>query len=119
MLNSFFMTEDLSFELVEDLITKDNFKVEIKGIFRGGLSPKVIQKTFQNYLKKVNFVDALILVEKDDLIGMSDFSRLGADYLNVITINAIQQEDNNEKYAINPELEGNKKKKGFLGRLKK
>ncbi|MCE7736042.1 MAG: hypothetical protein GPJ54_14260 [Candidatus Heimdallarchaeota archaeon] len=113
------MSEDLSFEISDNLITKDNFAVVIKGIFKGGLSHDVILKDFQSYLEKVNFVDALILVEKDNLTELDDFSKLGVDYLNVITINAIQQEDKTEKYAINPDLEGKNKKKGFLGRFKK
>ena len=115
----FIMRDKKSFELSNDLITQDNYDVEVKGIYLGKLSQELLQNCFQKYLAKTDFIDSLILVEKDDLNRLEIFSSIGAVYLKVSTISAIQQENNDDRYAINPDLEGGKKRKGLFARLKK
>ena len=114
------MTEKIEFDFNSGIVSSDNFNLEVKGYFENNATAvSDVKVAFSTYANKHQFTDILSLIEKEDISSHDVFSSLSLKTLKIVTLNAIRTEDQSEKYAINPDLEGQKKKKGLFGRFKR
>ncbi|MCY3414691.1 MAG: hypothetical protein INQ03_23780 [Candidatus Heimdallarchaeota archaeon] len=113
------MSQRTSFEISQNVISQDNFEIEILGTFVKELKLDHFSNSMNKYCMTKKFLEIMKLLELEDLALIDEFAEFKENHVKLTTIRAIQQENPDEIYEINPDLENKGKKKGFLSRFRK
>ena len=108
------MSEKKLFELSSGVHTQDGFNVELKGFYVGEESNANVLDALRSFSATNHLEVMLNLIEEESI---HDILSINATQLKLTTVNAIRTDP--DRYAINPDLEGKKQKKGFFSRFRR